>query len=317
MMTVKKGMVTGLFLLTVIFCGCAGSERAPVQKSPSPQRQQAAPHRADGVQEPPEHALARIVPDFPTAATDLCVISSGRGELTYRWARNGKVIQGENGPVLSRNHFSKGDDISAAVTAGGKEGTVSVLIGNSLPEVVSVRFSPEHICRGVDITAVPEAIDRDGDQVTLNYRWSINDVELSVHEPVLRGDAFKRGDQVILTIELSDGEGEGIPFISRSFTIPNAPPRFLSVPPADFKGETYVYRAAAEDPDGDALTYSLTTASTGMTIDGRSGVVTWKINKEHTGKHTIEIVGQDPEGLKAFQKYSLAITMPHEVNDEK
>ena len=294
----------------MIFCGCANSEQSSVQNSPSLQRQATASHRADEVQKPPENTLARIVPDFPTAATDLCAISSGRGEVTYRWARNGTVIQRENRPALSRNHFSKGDEISVIVTAGRKEGTASVVIGNSLPQITSVRISPEHIYRGVDMTAAPEAMDPDGDQVRLNYRWSINDVDLPVNEPVLRGDVFKRGDRVILTIIPSDGEDEGTPFISRSFTIQNAPPGFVSVPPKDFKEETYAYRAAAEDPDGDALTYSFATAPAGMTIDSKSGAVTWKINKEHAGTHTIEIIAQDPEGLKAFQKYSLSIAIP-------
>lgn len=260
--------------------------------------------------------MVKIVPGSPTAMTDLQAISAGKGRVTYGWGLNGRTIEGEYAAMLSKGKFTKGDTVTVTVTGDGEEGTASVLIGSSPPKVTAVHYSPQYIYRGVDMTVTPEAIDPDGDYVTFKYTWSVNDVELPVHEPVLKGSAFKRGDKVSLSIIPSDNDGEGTPFVAEPFIIPNAPPRFISAPPTDFTGDSYVYHAAAEDPDGEALTYSLATAPAGMTIDNRSGMVTWKVGKEQAGTHTIEIVAQDPGGLRASQKYSLAITMPGEVKNE-
>ena len=56
----------------------------------------------------------------------------------------------------------------------------------------------------------------------------------------------------------------------------NHPPVIISQPVTTaVAGQTYTYPVKAIDPDNDPLTYSLTTAPTGMTIDPQSGVVDW------------------------------------------
>ena len=60
-------------------------------------------------------------------------------------------------------------------------------------------------------------------------------------------------------------------------TATDNPPTITSNPPATVRlGSTYVYQVIATDPDGDKLTYSLTTQPVGMTIDPNTGLVTWK-----------------------------------------
>jgi len=41
------------------------------------------------------------------------------------------------------------------------------------------------------------------------------------------------------------------------------------------EGAVYTYDVEATDPNGDTLTYSLTTSPTGMTINSNTGVITW------------------------------------------
>ena len=56
----------------------------------------------------------------------------------------------------------------------------------------------------------------------------------------------------------------------------NQPPAITSVPVVDaIAGRTYSYAATATDPDGDPLTFSLTTAPSAMQVDPASGQVTW------------------------------------------
>ncbi len=37
-----------------------------------------------------------------------------------------------------------------------------------------------------------------------------------------------------------------------------------------------------------------------MTIDGQSGMITWKVGRQQAGDHPIEVAASDPEGAKAF-----------------
>ena len=56
----------------------------------------------------------------------------------------------------------------------------------------------------------------------------------------------------------------------------NQKPSFTSTPvEAAMQNEAYEYTAVATDPEDDAITYSLDTFPTGMTIGASTGVVDW------------------------------------------
>jgi hypothetical protein len=238
------------------------------------------------------------------------VVHAVGGNVGYRWARNGRIIEEETAPLLSRKWFSRGDTISVTVIADGQEAAASIMINNSPPVVTSVMLSPEQLRRGVDITALPQSVDADGDNVRFSYKWRINGNDVPEDRPMLNGNQFKRGDRISLTVTPYDSSGPGEVFNSKEIIIPNAAPSFVTTPPKDFSGDTYFYQAMAEDPDGDPITYSLVSPPAGMTIDSNTGMIQWKIGGDQAGNHTIEIVAQDPEGARISQKYTLAITIP-------
>jgi len=252
----------------------------------------------------------RILPEAPTVTSDLQVLHAVGGNVSYRWARNGRIMEEETAPLLSRKWFSRGDTVSVTVIADGQEATASTIINNSPPVVTSVMLSPEQLRRGVDITALPQAVDADGDNMRFSYRWRINGNDVPEDKPVLTGNQFKRGDRISLTVTPYDSSGPGEVFNSKEIIIPNAAPSFVTTPAKDFSGDTYVYQATAEDPDGDPIIYSLVSPPAGMTIDSNTGKIQWKIGGDQAGNHTIEIVAQDPEGARMSQKYTLAITIP-------
>jgi hypothetical protein len=183
---------------------------------------------------------------------------------------------------------------------------------NSRPRVVSVHLTPpDKVYRGTDITAVPTAADPEGDEVEFRYQWVINGEESSLESrPVLNGDRFKRGDRVSVNVTPYDQEGDGIMVKPRPIVVPNAPPRFTSTPPREFKSLTYTYQASVEDADGDPITFSLASAPQGMTIDPETGKIEWKIARDQSGDHTIEVVAEDGQEGKTLQKYTLSITFP-------
>jgi len=185
-------------------------------------------------------------------------------------------------------------------------------IKDNHPRVVSVALNPpDRIYRGVDITAIPEGVDADGDQMSFQYQWVINgEVSPTESSAVLKGDRYKRGDKVSVKVTPFNGEGPGEVYNPLPIIIPNAPPKFTSSPPMEFKSLTYTYYVRAEDADGDPIRFSLTSAPAGMTIDPETGSIDWKIGRGDTGDHNIEVVAEDGFGGKAFQKYTLSITIP-------
>ena len=248
-----------------------------------------------------------ILPASPTILTDLQAFFTGEGKVSYQWKRNGQPVSGANSEKLTKDQFVKGDTVAVTVVSGTLEGTVSLVIGNAPPSVVSVPFSPEELHAGVDITVKPIGSDPDGDEVGFHYKWSVNGKELPEDTPVLTKDKFKAGDNVTLVVVPFDRDGAGAPFTSKDMIIPNAAPRITSNPPQDFKGDVYTYQVMADDPDGDTVAFSLVSPPPGMTIDSKTGSITWKLNEKSSGTYAIEIVAQDPGGMKTTQKYTLSI----------
>ncbi len=254
----------------------------------------------------------RLIPDSPSPMRDLEVQADlpSAGPVSYQWKRNGQIIAGEYTSRLAKNQFSPGDEITAIVTAGSNEGTISVVIGNNFPRIVSVPFSPEYVHAGVDITVAPVGSSPTGDEVKFHYKWSVNGTPLPDDTPVLRGNLYKRGDSVTLTVVPYDRSGEGEPFNSKKIVIPDAPPQIVSTPPQNIQTDTYSYQVMAEDPDGDSLTFSLTAAPSGMTIDSKTGLITWQIKTVPAGVYNVEVAVQDSEGRQGTQKYSIPIDTP-------
>jgi hypothetical protein len=251
-----------------------------------------------------------ITPESPTVTTDLTAVVSGiGGSVVYRWMINGSVLARETGPVLLKGLYRKGDVITLTVTSDGKDATATTVIQNSPPRVVAVPFSPERVFAGTDVSVAPQAVDPDGDAVMFHYRWTVNGEDIPEDSSILKGNLFKHGDIVTLTIIPYDYEAAGEPFVSKALIIPNAPPQFVSTPPKEFTNKTYVYQAKAEDPDGDSVTYTLGSAPKGMTIDSHTGLITWIVGGDQSGTHEVEVVATDSEGMKAYQHYTLAITI--------
>jgi hypothetical protein len=199
----------------------------------------------------------------------------------------------------------------AAATATGGGGTAAT-DGNRPPKVVAVAFKDPYIRRGIDIEVTPEAEDPDYDLLSFRYHWFVNgEKQDDLDGPVLPGDRFRKGDRIDLRVVPFDGKAEGPSFFGDPFTVPNAPPRFVTTPPLAFKAHVYTYAARAEDPDGDPLTYTLEAGPAGMAIDDRGGV-SWTIAREQAGVHTVRIVATEAEGLRAVQEFSVTITVDAE-----
>ena len=88
----------------------------------------------------------------------------------------------------------------------------------------------------------------------------------------------------------------------------NKPPTIVSTPLiAATEGVLYTYDVDATDSDGDSLTYSLTTAPTGMIIDPSTGLINWTPSAGQNGSQTITIQVDDGRGGIATQTFTLSV----------
>ncbi len=112
-----------------------------------------------------------------------------------------------------------------------------------------------------------------------------NDVTVEVSDGLL-------SDNQSFVIEVSEAEGPGYtptPGINHAPTITSTPVTLATV------DVLYTYDVNATDPDGDTLTYSLTTNPAGMTIDSVTGVISWTPASSQIGNNNVTVKVSDEE----------------------
>jgi len=315
-MTRVRLIVIGALAVSLGLAGCGEKEELSANKTAEKpatgETTRVVSSPASGGGEPGTAAFSvDLLPPAPKVNDGLqALVRGGGGASTFRWERNGETIDGQGNDRLAPFNARRGDEVRVVVNSGGEEASASVVLVNSPPEVGSLPLKTPYIHRGVDIEVIPEGADDDGDPVSFRYRWFINGEKLEGADgPVLGGEQFRRGDRIGLQVVPTDGKEEGAPFSGKELIIPNAPPRFVTTPPQQFRASTYFYDARAEDPDGDQLTYALEIAPDGMSIDPNAGVVRWEIGEAQAGEHPVCIVARDEEGMKDVQEYVVTISI--------
>ena len=95
---------------------------------------------------------------------------------------------------------------------------------------------------------------------------------------------------------------------SINVTSVNSAPQITSTPVTTATvGVTYNYDVNATDPNGDVLTYALTQAPTGMTINAANGLIAWTPTSTQTGSQAVTARVNDPGGLFATQPFSINV----------
>ena len=88
----------------------------------------------------------------------------------------------------------------------------------------------------------------------------------------------------------------------------NSAPFFASVPVVSVnQGDAYGYDAEANDADGDAISYSLALAPTGMSVDGETGQISWTPDVGQAGTHLVQVQAADGRGGSATQQFQLSV----------
>ncbi len=67
----------------------------------------------------------------------------------------------------------------------------------------------------------------------------------------------------------------------------------------------YQYDVNAIDPEGNAISYSLVTAPTGMQIDSTNGLISWTPTTAQAGSHLVQVAAQDSAGGRSIQRFAV------------
>jgi hypothetical protein len=260
----------------------------------------------------------RIMPETPSATTPLEAEVFLRGyepeHVSYQWFRNETAIPGASRPLLSDAHLQKGDFVEVEVRASYPGSRIDrsvsevVVIGNTPPLIGRVSIGPNPADSRNTLQATVHTTDRDGDQVSVVYEWTVDDETIiGQTTPSLPSSYFGRGSEVQVTATPFDGSDAGDSRRSNVLVILNGAPTIVSDPPVGAQANMYRYVVQAEDPDGDPLLFSLGgQPPAGMEIDSATGVVLWQVvvpQKEVT--YNYEVVAEDPEGAKSIQKITM------------
>ncbi len=72
-------------------------------------------------------------------------------------------------------------------------------------------------------------------------------------------------------------------------------------------GQSYRYDVKATDPNSDVLTYRLLVSPEGMTVDAKTGVITWDTVATNKGNHAVYLEVSDSHGGVTEQKWTLSV----------
>jgi YD repeat-containing protein len=156
-----------------------------------------------------------------------------------------------------------------------------------------------------------EASDADGDTLTYSLTSAPDGMTIDSASGLIgwTPSTDQVGSQPV-TVQVDDGNGGSV---TQSFSITvaglsNSGPSITSTPPMQATTNVaYSYAVSASDPDGDTLSYSLTTAPDGMAIDSTSGLVSWTPESDQTGSHAVTLRVGDGQAY-AEQSYSLTVS---------
>jgi len=217
--------------------------------------------------EPPSPDVA-ITPVEPRTADDLQAqlgdqVEQDGIEFSFSWTLDGEPIGDLVEPTVPSDRTRKGERWEVTVIASdGKlaadPATAAVRIGNTAPTVAGAALSTVDIDESTVVTCVAsEPQDADGDPVTFETRWLVDDQPVGTGES-LTGADFDRGQQVTCELTPTDGTDAGEPVLSDPVVVGNTAPTLAGVtltPPDPTRLDTVeAVPVDPEDADGDPVT---------------------------------------------------------------
>ncbi len=219
---------------------------------------------------PPEALQVTISPEAPATTDDLFAEVTGAftdpdgDEVSYRftWYADGEPQDQLTELTVPASETAKHQEWKLFVqpTDGKLEGPPSEAVVTILntPPTVTIEVSPEAPLTDEDVVVSATTDDLDGDEVSLEYRWTRNTEPSEQDDETLPADATSRGDSWVVEVIPSDGEESGASAFA-SVEIDNTAPAMLSVdlnPTQPREPDIINAVVEAEDEDGDEIFYT-------------------------------------------------------------
>ena len=189
---------------------------------------------------------------------------------TLEWTVDGVVVG--TSTTLSGG-FAGGETVTCTVTASdgtdiGNQDSSSITISNTAPEVTAHLMSPSTIYTDDIVTVSVTTTDADGDAVTLDYDWYVNEVlQIETSGSLDGATFFGVGDTVRVDVTPSDGSDDGAVYSVSAVTVANSLPVLdaatLSPDPAYEDDTLSCVAGTSTDDDGDTVTFTYA-----WTVDG-------------------------------------------------
>jgi hypothetical protein len=241
----------------------------------------------------PSGPSVTISPASPTTVDDLIATVDCK-DCKIRWFKD-NVPQDIEGTMVTKDLTTKGETWSILVTEVADDGTeglpgeAEAMILNSLPELGELSISPsEEVYTNDILTATIDASDADHEAFILSYAWSVDGSVVGSTTDSLDGLVhFDKGQEVILTVTATDGEGES-QVSSDPIVVLNSPPSAPEVALQQNGDLICEISTESDDLDDESITYTFV-----WTVDGDP--FTSATTTEHVGDTVHEDVLQDEE----------------------
>ncbi|HEV8534728.1 MAG TPA: hypothetical protein VGR87_03270 [Candidatus Limnocylindria bacterium] len=188
---------------------------------------------------------------------------------SFRWSRNGTVIDSASGPTLAAGAGARGDTISVEVTVSDGAATAtasaSVVIADSAP-TVTVSLNEAAPTTNALLTATAIGSDLDArDSLTYTFTWKVNGVTREVATSSNPADGFDlslagngdRGETLTVEAVASDGTLDSAAASASAVVANSAPTVTVSLSSTTpRKKDVLVATASGHDADGDALAFA-------------------------------------------------------------
>ena len=256
-------------------------------------------------------------------SSDANSTDDGQGKITYSLTTNATwlSINASSGTVSGTPGAYDLGDYNANVTVddgnGGKASKKVTITVQDVPDPPAITTAfPETVLEDKYFSLPLASVDPDkGDSPT----WSLETNAtswLKVGNATLYGtpdDPDVGAHWVNVTVTDRSGLTDSKNFTLTVINVEEAPKITSTAVVKATALLTYQYLVTASDPDkGAVLTYSLTTAPTGMHIDGKSGSINWVPTREQGGAQSVKVMVSDGV-LSDNQSFLITVATPTSI----
>ncbi len=243
----------------------------------------------------------------------------GNDTLSYSWDfGDGTQLPLAEGQDRVEHIYGDQATVTVTVTVQDDDGaettaTIEVTVANVAPSLADIS-APQSIEEGLQADFAAQAQDPGDDTVT--FEWDFGDGGTDIGQSVTHVYGDDGVQEVVLTLRDEDG---GERAVTRTLTVLNAAPVFLS-DPTELRAnqeQLYTYAVEVTDPGfDDVLTLELTEGPEGMTLE--DDTVLWTPTAEQVAlgvPFDVTLVVSDDDGASTTQSWQVRPTVNDNDND--